>query len=138
MSQEIFGMPKKYLTKKRFVGAFYSERSFFSIVSVQFQAGSSSVPSWEVFARAALEALKDAEIDFSKIQALHLGNVYSSFTEKQTNIAPLTLSTIGKNVHIPSIRYESACASGGVAFRQGYLSILSGLTTWFSSEGLKD
>ena len=91
------------------------------------QAGSSFVPSWELFARAALEALKDAEIDFSKMQALHLGNVYSSFTEKQTNIAPLVLSTIGTNVHIPSVRYETACASGSVAFRQGYLSILSGL-----------
>lgn len=85
------------------------------------------MPSWELFARAVLEALKDAKIDFSKIQALHLGNVYSSFTEKETNIAPLTLSTIGENVHIPSIRYESACASGDVAFRQGYSSILSGL-----------
>lgn len=91
------------------------------------QAGTSSMPSWELFARAALEALQDAEVDFSRVQALHLGNVYSAFTEKQTNIAPLTLSTIGKNVHIPSIRYETACASGGVAFRQGYLSILSGL-----------
>ena len=90
-------------------------------------SGTSLVPSWELFAAAALEAIKEAEIDLSKIQALHLGNVYSSFTEMQTNMAPLALSTIGIDTHIPSIRYETACASASVAFRQGYLSILSSL-----------
>jgi acetyl-CoA C-acetyltransferase len=90
-------------------------------------SGTSAVPSWELFAGAALEAIKEAEIDLLRIQALHLGNVYSSFTEMQTNMAPLALSAIGIDSNIPSIRYETACASGSVAFRQGYLSILSGL-----------
>jgi acetyl-CoA C-acetyltransferase len=90
-------------------------------------SGTSMVPSWELFAAVALEAIKEAEIDLSKIQALHLGNVYSSFTEMQTNMAPLALSTIGIDTNIPSIRYETACASSSVAFRQGYLSILSGM-----------
>jgi len=85
------------------------------------------VPSWELFARAALEAIKEAGIDLTRIQALHLGNVYSSFTEMQTNMAPLVLSAIGINSPIPSIRYETACASASVAFRQGYLNILSGV-----------
>ncbi len=90
-------------------------------------SGTSTVPSWELFARAALEAIKESEIDLLRIQALHLGNVYSSFTEMQTNMAPLALSAIGIDNNIPSIRYETACASGSVAFRQGYLSILSGM-----------
>ena len=90
-------------------------------------SGTSMVPSWELFAAAAVEAIKEAEIDLSKIQALHLGNVYSSFTEMQTNMAPLALSAIGIDNNIPSIRYETACASASVAFRQGYLSILSGM-----------
>ena len=90
-------------------------------------SGTSAVPSWELFARAALEAIKESEIDLSRIQALHLGNVYSSFTEMQTNMAPLALSAIGIDTNIPSIRYETACASASVAFRQGYLSILSGM-----------
>jgi acetyl-CoA C-acetyltransferase len=90
-------------------------------------SGTSIVPSWELFAAAALEAIKEAAIDLSKIQALHLGNVYSSFTEKQTNMAPLALSAIGIDTNIPSIRYETACASSSVAFRQGYVSILSGM-----------
>ena len=91
------------------------------------KSGTSSVPSWELFAGAALQAVKEAGIDLSRIQALHLGNVYSSFTEMQTNMAPLALSTLGIDTHIPSVRYETACASGSVAFRQGYLSILSGM-----------
>ncbi len=90
-------------------------------------SGTSAVPSWELFASAALTAIKEAELDLSQIQALHLGNVYSAFTEMQTNMAPLALSAIGIDSNIPSIRYETACASGSVAFRQGYLSILSGI-----------
>jgi acetyl-CoA C-acetyltransferase/acetyl-CoA acyltransferase len=91
------------------------------------RSGTSAVPSWDLFAGAALDAIKDADIELSKIEALHLGNVYSSFTEMQTNMAPLALSAIGIPNPIPSIRYETACASASVAFRQGYLSILSGM-----------
>lgn len=90
-------------------------------------SGKNPVPSWELFADAALEAIRETEIDQSEIQALHLGNVYSAFTEAQTNMAPLALSAIGIDSNIPSIRYEAACASSSVAFRQAYLSILSGM-----------
>jgi len=90
------------------------------------RVGKSSLPSWELFADPALDAIRDAGIEPSQVQALHLGNVYSAFTESQTNMAPLVLDTIGIR-NIPSIRYETACASGSVAFRQGYLSILSGM-----------
>ncbi len=90
-------------------------------------AAKSRVPSWELFVDPALTAIREAGLDPSRIQALHLGNVYSAFTENQTNIAPLALSSIGIRNNIPSARYETACASGGVAFRQGYLGILSGM-----------
>ena len=90
-------------------------------------SGTSSVPSWDLFATAAQEALKEAGLDPSSIQALHLGNVYSDFTEAQTNMAPKVLSAMGVENCIPCVRYEAACASGGIAFRQGYLNILSGM-----------
>jgi len=45
----------------------------------------------------------------------------------QTNMAPLALASIGIDTHIPCMRYETACASSSVAFRQAYLGILSGL-----------
>jgi acetyl-CoA C-acetyltransferase/acetyl-CoA acyltransferase len=87
----------------------------------------SKVPSWHMFANAALSAINDAGIERSQIQALHIGNVYSSFSERQTNIAPLALATIGIDTNIPSMRYETACASGSIAFRQGYFAVLSGM-----------
>ena len=86
------------------------------------RAGKSPIPSWELFASPALEAIKNAELDPDQIQALHLGNVYSAFTENQTSIAPLALSSMGIRNNIPSTRYETACASSSVAFRQGYRS----------------
>lgn len=90
------------------------------------RSGTSDGPSWELFARAALEAIREAGIELSQIEALHLGNVYSAFTENQTNMSPKVLSAIGIENPIPCIRYETACASSSVAFRQGYLNILSG------------
>jgi len=91
------------------------------------RSGTSPVPSWDLFAGVALEAVKEAGVDLSRIQALHLGNVYSAFTEAQTNMSPRVLSAMGVENHIPCTRYETACASGSVAFRQGYLNILSGM-----------
>ena len=99
-----------------------------AIVGVGFErSGKSAVPSWELFASAALQALKDAAMEKNQIQALHLGNVYSAFTEKQTNMSPLVLASIGLENHIPCVRYETACASASVAFHQGFLGILSGM-----------
>jgi acetyl-CoA C-acetyltransferase len=91
------------------------------------QAGRSPIPSWELFSAPALDAIEEAAVGLSDIEAFHFGNVYSAFTEMQTNMAPLALSTIGIPNDIASVRYETACASSSVAFRQGYLSILSGM-----------
>jgi acetyl-CoA C-acetyltransferase/acetyl-CoA acyltransferase len=91
------------------------------------KSGTSSVPSWLLFAEAALEAIHEAGVELRDIQGLHIGNVYSSYTEGQTNISPLVLAVLGIKNNIPCTRYEVACCSGSVAFRQGYLSILSGM-----------
>src|SRR3990167_2394860 len=90
-------------------------------------SGTSAIPSWDLFATAAREAVGEAGLPLSRIEALHLGNVYSGFTEAQTNMAPKVLSAMGVETLIPCARYEAACASGSIAFRQGYLNILSGV-----------
>lgn len=90
------------------------------------KSGVSPVPSWLLFAEAALEALKEAGLRISDVEALHIGNAYSAFTERQTNISPVILSALGIQNNIPCMRYEAACCSGSIAFRQGYLNILSG------------
>lgn len=90
------------------------------------KAGTSPVPSWLLFAEAALEAIKEAGLKMSDVEGLHVGNAYSAFTENQTNISPVILSAMGIQNNIPCARYEAACCSGSIAFRQGYLNILSG------------
>ena len=90
------------------------------------KSGTSPVSSWLLFGEAALEAVNEAGIKLSDIQGLHIGNVYSAYTEEQTNISPLVLSALGIENNIPCTRYEAACCSGSIAFRQGYLNILSG------------
>ncbi|MCF8079156.1 MAG: hypothetical protein K9K88_07735 [Desulfobacterales bacterium] len=91
------------------------------------KAGESQVPSWELFASAAIEALKDADLHRNRVEALHVGNVYSAFTEMQTNIAPLMLTSIGIESNVAAVRYETACASSSIAFHQAYLGIASGM-----------
>ena len=91
------------------------------------KSGTSLVSSWLAFGDAALEAVNEAGVKLSDIQALHIGNVYSAYTEDQTNCSPLVLSTLGITNNIPCARYEAACCSGSISFRQGYLNILSGM-----------
>jgi acetyl-CoA C-acetyltransferase len=91
------------------------------------RSGASDVPSWILFARAAKEAATEAGIKLTDVQGLHYGNAYSVTTEQQNNISPLVLSVLGIENHIPCVRYEAACASGSIAFRQGYLNIMSGM-----------
>lgn len=89
--------------------------------------GISKEPSWMLFADAALEAVREAGVELSDIQGLHFGNVGSTHIENQHNLAPLVLSVLGIETNIPCAKYEVACTSGSIAFRQGYLNILSGL-----------
>ena len=91
------------------------------------KAGTSAVSSWLLFAEAGLEAVNDARLELADLQGLHIGNAYSATTEEQTNIAPLVLAALGMENNIPCARYEAACCSGSIAFRQGYLNILSGM-----------
>jgi acetyl-CoA C-acetyltransferase len=91
------------------------------------KSGTSSVPSWVGFADAAVEAINEAGLKINDIQAVHVGNTYSAFSEIQTNISPLVVSTLGIPNNVPCTRYEAACCSSSLAFRQGYLNILSGL-----------
>ena len=57
---------------------------------------------------------------------MYVGNFTSDLFENQSHIAPILASWIGFNP-IPATRVEDACASAGVALRQGILAIASGL-----------
>ncbi len=70
-------------------------------------------------------ALKDAGIDGKKIQSLYIGNMSAGRFIGQEHLGALAVDQAGLNP-IPATRCESACASGALAFRKAYLSILSG------------
>jgi len=78
----------------------------------------------ELAVEASLQAINDAGIDKNKIDALWIGNMSSGRFIGQEHLGALIAGELGLNV--PSTRIEAACASGGLAIRHAYLSILSG------------
>ena len=70
-------------------------------------------------------ALKDAGIDGKDIQSLYIGNMSAGRFIGQEHLGALAVDQAGLNP-IPATRCESACASGALALRKAYLSILSG------------
>ncbi|MBN1934042.1 MAG: hypothetical protein JW934_05235 [Anaerolineae bacterium] len=71
-------------------------------------------------------ATVDKGCDPTDIEALYVGNYSSDLFEGQGHIAPLLADWIGLAPR-PATRIEDACASGGVALRQGIIAIASGL-----------
>jgi acetyl-CoA C-acetyltransferase len=79
----------------------------------------------ELAAEAGLKAIEDSGISGNEIQALYGGNMSAGRFNGQEHIGALMADKCGLNP-IPATRVEAACASGGLAIREGYLSILSG------------
>ncbi len=73
-----------------------------------------------------LRASVDKGLDPHDIQAIYIGNCSSDLFEGQSHTAPLMTSWVGLTPR-PATRVEDACASSGVALRQGILAIASGL-----------
>jgi acetyl-CoA C-acetyltransferase len=73
-----------------------------------------------------LRASVDKGLDPQDIQALYIGNCTSDLFEGQTHTAPLMADWVGLTPR-PATRVEDACASSGVALREGIIAIASGL-----------
>src|SRR5947199_523835 len=83
--------------------------------------------SAELFAEAAADALLDAELPVSAVQALYYGNVVGSETEHQLHTGPQAASILGIPT-IPTTRFETACASSHAAFRHAVMEIAAGVS----------
>jgi acetyl-CoA acetyltransferase len=83
--------------------------------------------SAELFAEAAADALLDAEITPSAVQALYYGNVVGGETERQLHTGPQAASILGIPA-IPTTRFETACASSHAAFRHAVMEIAAGVS----------
>jgi acetyl-CoA C-acetyltransferase len=73
-----------------------------------------------------MRASVDKGFDPKAIEAIYIGNYSSDLFEGQGHTAPLMASWVGLAPR-PATRVEDACASSGVALRQGILAIASGL-----------
>src|SRR5215472_15591584 len=83
--------------------------------------------SSELFAEAAADAIRDADIAPSAIQALYYGNVTGGEGERQLHTSPLGASLLGLPT-IPTTRFENACATSHVAFRHAVMEIAAGIS----------
>lgn len=67
----------------------------------------------------------DKGMDPGEIEALYVGNYSSDLFEGQGHTAPIMADWLGLTPR-PATRIEDACASSGVALRQGLLAVASG------------
>ncbi len=81
-------------------------------------------PLRNIFVEAALEAIDDAGVD--KIDSIYIGCMSSGLFVGQEHLASLLSDYLGIGF-IPSARVESACASGGLAIRMGFIEVASGI-----------
>lgn len=76
-----------------------------------------------MFVEAALQAIDDAHVD--RIDSMYVGAMTPGLFVGQEHIGALMADYLGV-VPIPALRVESACCSGGMAIRMGFLDIASG------------
>lgn len=78
--------------------------------------------------QAGLAAVADANISADRIDALFVGNMSAGRFIEQEHIGALIADYTGlARDHIPATRVEAAGASGGLALRQGFMAVASGL-----------
>ncbi|MBN1676912.1 MAG: thiolase domain-containing protein [Candidatus Thermoplasmatota archaeon] len=82
----------------------------------------------EIGITAGLAAVEDANISAEMIDALYVGNMSAGRFIEQEHIGALIADYSGlARDHVPATRVEAAGASGGLALRQGFMAVASGL-----------
>ena len=79
----------------------------------------------DIFVEASLKAIADAGVDH--IDSMWVGNMTAGLFVGQEHIGALMADYLGV-APIPTVRVESACASGGMALRAGFIEVASGMS----------
>ena len=79
----------------------------------------------DIWVRAALAAIDDAGID--RLDSMYIGCMSSGLFNGQEHLGSLLADYLGVTP-IPATRVESACASGGMALRSGFIEVASGMS----------
>ncbi|PSP67343.1 acetyl-CoA acyltransferase [Halobacteriales archaeon QS_1_69_70] len=88
--------------------------------------GVHDTPLQELFAAAALEALEDAGVETTDVEALYFGNAMGGQAENETHLGPTAASHVGL-AGIPVQRYEDACATSANAFKNAVQAVDAGI-----------
>ncbi|MEN8222250.1 MAG: thiolase domain-containing protein, partial [Acidobacteriota bacterium] len=88
----------------------------------------------QIASEAVFECLEDAGTD--RIDAMTIGNMSGGLFNGQEHLASLIPDHMGRK-NIPSMRIESACASGGMAVRTAYLEVASGISDYAVAVGVE-
>lgn len=82
----------------------------------------------EIFLNAGIQALEDAGVKGEEIDEAYIGNMSAGRFIAQEHVSALIADYAGlSEMNVPATRVEAACASGGLALRQGFLSVASGV-----------
>ncbi len=79
----------------------------------------------DIFVEAALAAIDDAGIDH--IDSMYIGNMSGGLFNGQEHLASLLADYLGQTP-VPAARVESACSSGGLAVKLGFIEVMSGIS----------
>ena len=80
----------------------------------------------DLITEAGIKAIEDAGISGREIDGIYVGSMSAGRFVGQEHVGALVADSAGLT-GVPSTRVESACASGGLAFRQAYLAVASGM-----------
>lgn len=88
----------------------------------------------DIWTEAALQAIADAGVE--RVESMYVGCMSGGLFMGQEHLGPLLAEQLGCGP-IPGTRVESACASGGLSFRQAYFDVASGAHDIVLATGLE-
>ncbi|WP_409200826.1 thiolase domain-containing protein [Methanobrevibacter sp. DSM 116169] len=90
----------------------------------------------QLIADAGIKAIEDSGIEGADVDSMYVGNMTAGLFVQQEHIAALISDHMGLNP-TPCTRVEAACASGGLAIRQGIMAVASGMNDVVVSAGVE-
>ncbi len=90
----------------------------------------------DLITTAGIKAVEDANIEGADLDAMYVGNMSAGLFIQQEHIASLIADHTGLTP-IPCARVEAACASGGLALRNGIMAVASGYHDVVISAGVE-
>jgi acetyl-CoA C-acetyltransferase len=88
----------------------------------------------DIFVESALLAMDDAGVDH--LDSMYVGSMSPGIFSSQEHLESVLADYLGQQF-IPATRVESACASGGLAFRLAWMDVASGLSDIVLASGVE-